>query len=181
MEIILPPDMDRNNTCCFTGHRKIPDDRWDFILRTLVKIVTILASSGYRYFICGGALGFDTLAANAVTAAAEKNSDIRLILALPCLNQTEKWLGADDGEEHIREYRRLKGLAHSVVYTGEMYSDDCMKKRNQFMVDNSSFCISYYNGAVRSGTGQTHRMAVKAGLTVFNLYDNSSSEGTPDD
>ena len=163
--------------CCFTGHRKIPSDRIDSISSVLPKIVSILAESDYRYFICGGALGFDTIAAQAVLSAAQKNSGIRLVLALPCLNQTEKWLNEKDGAAHIMEYRRIKSLAHTVVYTGELYSDDCMKKRNQFMVDHSSFCIAYCNGALRSGTGQTYRMAQKSGLTLFNLYDNSSEEG----
>ena len=170
--------MKRENSCCFTGHRKIPAERLECISADLVEIIKILADNGYKYFICGGALGFDTMAAQAVTALSAVREDIHLILALPCLDQTLKWLYNDEGEESIREYQRLKGLAESIVYLSETHTPDCMKQRNQFMVDNSSFCVAFYSGSARSGSGQTYRMAKKAGLTVFNLYDGSTVAGT---
>lgn len=174
MEIMLPADMTRENTCCFTGHRHIPKDRADEIRSGLLKIVKILSDNGFRYFVCGGALGFDTMAAQAVIQSAEAGLDARLILALPCRNQTEKWMKTPDGENAVREYQRLKGLAEAIVYISEFHTPDCMKERNQLMTDLSSFCIAYYNGSVRSGSGQTYRMAKKGGLTIYNLYDGSS-------
>ena len=179
MQIILPSGMTRENTCCFTGHRTIPTERQDEFAAELKKIIRILAESGYRYFICGGALGFDTLAAQKVALFSERYEDIHLILALPCLNQTDKWINLPNGEAHIREYQRPKGLADHVVYIREFYTPDCMKERNRFMVDNSSFCIAYYNGSTRSGSGQTYRMAKNARIPIYNLHDGSSFD--PDD
>jgi len=166
----LPYDMTRENTCCFTGHRMVAKQNEDAVRRELSRAVRVLAVSGYRWFVCGGALGFDTMAAQTVLQWREK-MDIRLFLALPCLNQTEKWSSLPDSEEKLSEYSRIKGLADVVYYTGEFYTKTCMKERNQFMVDNSSFCVAYYNGAPRSGSGQTFRMAQKAGLEILNLYD----------
>lgn len=176
----LPQNMTRENSCCFTGHRSIPSECIEEIKKETERTVRILIENGYRYFICGGALGFDTLAAQVVTALAEE-LDIELILALPCLNQTERWLGMKNGEDSIREYQRIKGLAAGVCYIRDLYEDGCMKERNQFMVDHTSFCIAYYNGNPRSGAGQTFRMAKKAGLGLYNLYNREVSEGETSD
>jgi len=176
MATMLPADMTRENTCCFTGHRHIPEERTDEIKSGLLKIVKILSDNGYRYFVCGGALGFDTMAAQAVTESAAEGLDAHLVLALPCRDQTEKWLRMPSGAETIREYQHLKGLASAIIYISEFHTPDCMKERNQLMVDLSSFCIAFYNGTIRSGAGQTYRMAKKAGLTIYNLHDGSSVE-----
>ncbi|MBQ4353452.1 MAG: DUF1273 family protein [Clostridia bacterium] len=166
----LPTDMTRENTCCFTGHRKIPADREKEVVLALSRTVRILAVNGYRWFVCGGAIGFDTLAAEAVLKWREK-AKIRLFLALPCLDQTEDWVKYPDFEENIRRYRDIKAQADFVYYTGELRTQTAMKTRNQYMVDVSSLCTAFYNGAPRSGSGQTCRMAQKAGLEVYNLYD----------
>ena len=168
----------REHTCCFTGHRAIAYIHEERLPNLIERHICKLVADGVYRFVTGGALGFDTMAAQAVTALSAVREDIHLILALPCLDQTLKWLYNDEGEESIREYQRLKGLAESIVYLSETHTPDCMKQRNQFMVDNSSFCVAFYSGSARSGSGQTYRMAKKAGLTVFNLYDGSTVEGT---
>lgn len=53
-------------TCCFTGHRKIPPEQYGEIARRLKEAVIELINEGYCYFGAGGALGFDTLAAQTV-------------------------------------------------------------------------------------------------------------------
>lgn len=172
----LPADMFPENTCCFTGHRNIPTERDGELRSGLSKIIKILCENGFRYFVCGGALGFDTMAAQAVIDLADAGLDVRLVLALPCRDQTEQWLRMPGGEKQIREYQRLKGLASAIIYVSDVHTPDCMKKRNQLMVDLSSFCIAYYRGNLRSGTGQTYRMAQKSGLSIYNLHDGSSIE-----
>ena len=56
----------REKTCCFTGHRKIPISQYESITRKLTETITALAERGVIYFGAGGALGFDTLAAQTV-------------------------------------------------------------------------------------------------------------------
>ena len=57
----------REKTCCFTGHRDIPARVLPLLSAELEQAVLGLASEGVRYFGTGGALGFDTLAAETVT------------------------------------------------------------------------------------------------------------------
>lgn len=167
----LPMFMTRENSCCFTGHRGIPAHDAELLPSLLDHTVRELCSVGYKYFICGGALGFDMLAEQAVIRAIQENYGAELILALPCANQTEKWHAENPrGLAYIREYQRIKGYASSIRYSSQEHTPDCMKNRNEYMVSLSSFCVAYYNGAIKSGSGQTFRMAQKAGLDVLNLY-----------
>lgn len=165
---ILPADTEPFNTCCFTGHRSIPDGLLPAVRGELSRVVRILWSSGFKYFLCGGALGFDMLAERAILELAERETGVNLILALPCRDQVRKWSGSSDS---LREYEEIRASARAVCYVNDFYFDGCMKERNRFMVDNSTFCVAYYNGSFRSGSGQTLRMAQRAGLKTYNIYD----------
>ena len=50
-------------SCCFTGHRKIEEQDESTIKNNLTNQIKTLISFGVKIFYCGGALGFDTLAA----------------------------------------------------------------------------------------------------------------------
>ncbi|MBQ8186584.1 MAG: DUF1273 family protein [Clostridia bacterium] len=157
-------------TCCFTGHRTVPIRHRRAVTEAIEYHVRDLRNHGFTRFIAGGALGFDTLAAETVLAMAESDPGIRLILAIPCINQTEKWTNLPNGLEHLRTYKDILGRAHDVIYVSERtYFDGCMKKRNQYMVDSSSVCIAYWNGS-RGGTSQTVRLAESGGLQVINIF-----------
>ncbi|MBR3996949.1 MAG: DUF1273 family protein [Clostridia bacterium] len=157
-------------TCCFTGHRTVAQYHREQTAEAVLAQIRALRDRGFTRFIAGGALGFDTLAALCVLKEAETDPDIRLILAVPCLNQTEKWSSLPGALEHLRTYKEIMGKADEVIYTSERtYFDGCMKIRNQFMVDHAAVCIAYWNGS-RGGTSQTVRMAEKAGLEIINVY-----------
>ena len=72
--------------CCFTGHRKIPENELSNLQKRLQKTVKGLLKQGVTIFYTGGALGFDTLAAQAVLNARRFHPQVKLILALPCHN-----------------------------------------------------------------------------------------------
>ena len=70
------------NACCFTGHRIIPADEFALLQMKLLKAVEMLIQYGYFVFYVGGALGFDTLAAQTVILLKEKYSFIKLIIEI---------------------------------------------------------------------------------------------------
>ncbi len=152
-----------NETCCFTGHRSIPSDDIFGLSKRLYAAVEELYARGIRNFRCGGALGFDTMAARAVIALRREKGDVRLVLILPCTNQASRWDSRD-----IREYEKIRGLADEVVYTSVEYTSECMFIRNRALVDGSSVCVSYLNSA-SGGTAYTVRYAKKRGVDVINL------------
>ncbi|HBT66023.1 MAG TPA: hypothetical protein DEB10_15325 [Ruminococcaceae bacterium] len=49
----------KNQTCCFTGHRKIPAKEYERLKTQIRKEVIKLINDGVIYFGVGGALGFD--------------------------------------------------------------------------------------------------------------------------
>jgi len=154
----------REKTCCFTGHRELPTGlgRWKLSKR-LEKAVVEQIEKGVRFFGAGGALGFDTLAAQTVLKLKKKYLDIKLILVLPCLTQTRGW-----PVEDVEEYERIKAKADKVVYISQEHTKDCMFKRNRHLVDNSGVCICY-KVKDSGGTAYTVDYAKAQGLEIINL------------
>lgn len=155
----------KEKTCCFSGQRKIPSESLPDIYRKLKETLIFYIDQGYRYFGAGGALGFDTLAAQTVLLLKQCYPEIKLILVLPCKDQASRWTVED-----LKEYERIKALADKVVYTAEHYYDGCMHKRNRHLVDNSSLCICYLTQS-GGGTAYTVNYANAQGLTIVNLHN----------
>lgn len=151
----------REKTCCFTGHRMIRNEQKQFVIDRTYEICEMLAEKGYTDFVAGGALGFDTIAAECVLALKGKYRDIRLILALPCRNQCKGWKKAD-----VDTYERIANQADEVIYVSEEYTPECMKKRNRFMVDESSACVAYLT-RMSGGTAYTVTYAVEMGREII--------------
>lgn len=49
----------KEKTCCFTGHRIVPEKDVDRILDRVNTLVRALVKKGVRYFSVGGAIGVD--------------------------------------------------------------------------------------------------------------------------
>lgn len=155
--------MMREKTCCFTGHRNISAEEYNKISTITEKIVESFIKKGYLYFGAGGALGFDTISALTVLKLKKYYPDIRLILVLPCLNQTKGW-----SKDNIELYEKIRKKADKVVYTSQNYTSDCMQKRNRHLVDNSSLCICYLTEN-KGGTFYTVKYAREKGLAIVNV------------
>ena len=108
-------------------------------------------------------MGFDTIAAQTVMELKKDYPQIKLILALPCMNQTSGW-----NESDKRMYECIREIADKVVYTSDSYFNGCMQKRNRFLVDNSSICICYLSEN-KGGTAYTVGYAKSKNLTIFNV------------
>ena len=91
----------KDRTACFTGHRTIPFLQKKKIKKRTKQILIEAIEQGYRYFGVGGALGFDMLAAQTVLELKGEYPEIKLILVLPCENQTRGW-----DQAYVEEYER---------------------------------------------------------------------------
>ncbi len=83
--------VNKASACCFTGHRVIPTSDEQCIRTLLEREIRQLIKQDIIYFICGGALGFDTIAAQTVLKIKKEYSQIKLLLALPCKDQAKGW------------------------------------------------------------------------------------------
>lgn len=151
--------------CFFTGHRKISCDE-SLLVSYLREEILDQINGGATVFIAGGALGFDTLAAEQVIDMREDYDFIRLLLYLPCTDQDEDW----NDDEKLR-FEKIKAAADEIRYiTPGEYKVGCMKKRNRAMVENADCGISYSVRKV-SGTSQTIKMAQEKGIQVINIAE----------
>ena len=153
----------KNCTVCFTGHREIPLNEISTVSERLKSILADCIANGYRRFVAGGALGFDTLAAQTVLGLKEEHPEIELHLALPHPDQAKSW-----SEAEVAEYERIKSAADSVVYVSDHYFRGCMQKRNRYLVDQSSLCICYLTSQT-GGTAYTVKYAEKSGIKALNI------------
>lgn len=160
----------RNQTCCFTGHRNIPVELRSTIAEILKKTIISSIEQGYLYFGAGGALGFDTLAAQTVLDLKCLYPSIKLILVLPCRDQASRWTTDDK-----TEYEEIKDKADKIVYTSEHYYRGCMHKRNRHLVECSSLCICYLTED-SGGTAYTVEYALSQGLKVINIAKKISAK-----
>ena len=128
-------------------------------------LIKRLINNGYKYFACGGALGFDTFAALYILSLKQRNVDVKLVLMLPCLDQTARW-----NESDTLLYNGILERADEVIYVSECnYFSGCMQKRNRALVDASSACICYLSEYGHSGTRQTVEYARSKKIPVVNV------------
>lgn len=156
-------------TCCFTGHRpnKLP---WGYNEKGLKfflfkirlrKAIEESIKNGYKYFISGMALGSDIICAEIILSLKKKHPNISLECAIPCINQTERWL-----KDSIDRYNYILSKADNVTYvSNKPYFNGCMQKRNNYMIDNSSLLIAIYNG-LSGGTQLTIDYAMKQKINI---------------
>ncbi len=154
----------RDKTLCFTGHRAVPDCDMDKVIKRTDALIERSVEDGYRVFLAGGAVGFDTIAAFRVLSARNRFKNIKLVLVLPCKNQTAKW----KTEKSVHEYQMLKNSADGVIILQEFYDEGCMLKRNRFMVDNSGKLICYLTRN-KGGSAYTVGYAQKSGIDCVNV------------
>lgn len=153
----------RRKTCCFTGHRTIPFDKQQWLKECLERTLVELIQQGIIYFGAGGAIGFDTLAAQTVIELRERYPAIKLIMVLPCKTQADRW-----NERDKKIYEDILGQADKRVYISEQYYDGCMHARNRHLVDCSGTCVGYLTKN-SGGTAYTVDYARKKGVRVINL------------
>lgn len=152
---------DRLHTAAFTGHRTYAgdcDDVLDAVLRRLY-------GRGFRTFISGMAAGFDMAAAQAVLRLRRSHPDVRLVCAIPFRGQAARFAPAD-----AERYDALCRAADVAIYLCEEYDAGCYRRRNDFLVDESSYMVAYYDSSLRGGTCYTVKRARRKGLPVENIY-----------
>lgn len=154
-------------SCCFTGHRRLPaGDAGARLREVLERAVKDAYADGCRRFYAGGALGFDMLAAAVVCHLRDTAfPDMSLHLLLPCRDQEARWSPRDR-----ERYACMLSLADSYTYLAESYGDGVMAARNRALVEAAECCIAYMTNPA-SGTGGTLSMARARGRLVRNLAE----------
>ena len=153
----------RAKTCCFTGHRSLSHEEKLKVAVRLREIIVEQIEAGVVFYGAGGARGFDTLAAQVVLDMKKEYPQLRLILVLPCEDQTRGWRSED-----IAVYEDIMRRSDKVVYVSREYTPDCMHRRNRHLVDHSGTCVCYLTRS-SGGTAYTVDYARRKGLHIINI------------
>ena len=123
--------------------------------------------NGIRNFISGFAIGFGMTAAEVVVSLKGNYPDITLITAIPIKGQASRFNFYDR-----KRYDRLLEVADEVIVLSESYYPRCFLDRDEFMVNNSSKLIGYYDGREKGGTFYTIRKAMAQNIPIVNVFWN---------
>ena len=151
-----------SRTCCFTGHRPnkflwgYNEDHPDCLeyKRKLKDIIVSLYNEGINWFIVGGAVGFDTWAAESIIDLKKEHKDIILEVAIPCRTQDSLW-----PKKSKERYKNIIDNSQTLTIISHEYTNFCMQQRNDYMLKKSSVVVAGYMEGVKGGTYSTIKKA----------------------
>ena len=156
----------RQKTCCFTGHRDLPQKQLSAIRRqTAVAISKLITECGVRYFGVGGAIGYDTLAAEVLIELKRRFPHIRVILVYPFEGFTSRW-----SAEQKAAFAKLLPLYDKRVCVAKTASKESYLMRDRHLVDGSAYCIAYCTRET-GGTAYTLKYAKEQGIHIRNIAE----------
>ena len=148
---------------CFTGHRpeKLPaGNELRILLSLLYREIECAVAEGADTFYTGLSQGIDLWAADIVLFFRLKHPELKLIAACPFPAFDKKLTG-----EALYHFRTVLHAADEVVQVSPHYHSGAFRQRNQYMVSHSRRLIAVLTD-MQSGSGQTLRMAKRAGLEL---------------
>ena len=155
----------KEKICSFTGHRVLPEKKLPEIRQETQKLAEQLMIQGVQCFRVGGAVGYDTLAAEVLFELRERYPKIRVELFYPFDGFTASWQ-----EEQLKTYERLLPHYDKVVCVckASVRPAYAYLKRDRVMVDGADYLIAY---CVKKsgGTAYTVRYAEKCGCEVWKV------------
>lgn len=155
----------REKTCCFTGHRDLPEGHIrELSERTALEIRSLIATEGVRFFGVGGAVGYDTLAASVLFELRKTEfPDIKVILVYPFDGFTKCW-----PPKQQENYKKMLPNYDKVVCVSNTANRGAYLARDRHLVDGSAYCITYCTRN-SGGTAYTVRYAKERGLKIRNI------------
>lgn len=146
----------RNHRCCFTGHRPekltISEERLAVLLEVEIKKAI---DQNFTTFITGMAKGTDLIASEVVLQLRERDSQLKLVAALPYPNFGQRWGGG-----WTKRFRRVLSAANQVECVCAVSSRNAYQLRNEWMVTHSGLVIAVFGGE-KGGTKNTLDFAEK--------------------
>lgn len=167
-------------TVCFTGHRKLHEQYyngsvdkpgiWTDVYRALYAILEqMYKECMVRNFIAGGAIGVDTLAAQAVLALKAVYPDVQLIIARPFPSQASKW-----PKQSQALAIAIEKNANVIDVSPDPYAPQKMQVRNEWMIDRSHYILAVKEAdIIKGGTANALQYAKVKRRTIGILNPNT--------
>ncbi len=174
--------MEKRKVCSFFGHREIK------IEETLIKkiegiIENLIAEKGVSIFLFGSKSEFDSLCLYLMGGFKEKYPFIKRI-AYTCKGEGCNLESLK--EESERLYSKIYGRKVEILYVDEevnfknkwIAGKSGYVQRNYAMIDESDFCVFYYDvnvlrkdGQAKSGTKIAYEYAIKKRKQIINVAE----------
>ena len=175
------PDINKDKTCCFFGHRKIEET--PELKTALVDVIEdLIINKDIDTFLFGSKSQFDDLCYDAVSELKNEHPEIKRIY----VRAENEYI---DGEGS-RAYREGLYELYEDTYFPEHVSGAgkaSYVERNQEMINHSKFCVVYYDENYlpprrknsrrdlfdyqpKSGTAVAYDYAVKKKKEIINIY-----------
>ncbi len=156
--------MDRKNTCCFFGHRKIVITE-QLVENLRYEIENLITKKNIKTFLFGSKSEFDDLCHKVVSELKDKYADIERIYVraeYPHINEEYKNYLLQDYEYTYFPDKIIRAGKASYI------------ERNYEMIKKSKYCIVYYDenyspAKTKSGTKIAYEYAKRKELYVINL------------
>ncbi len=150
----------KNYTCAVSGNRTVGKD---LDINKLKQIfIKLIVNRDINTFLVGMAVGFDTLCFKALLEL-RNTFKIKIVACIPCENQDYNF-----SKSQKEEYVKLLESADEKVYTGKVYTKNCMLVRNRYLVDNSSVLV-VYSRKTTGGTVYTKNYAIKSCVPIIEI------------
>ena len=163
-------------SCCFTGYRPYKfgfefspnDEQYAKLENKLMDAIFSLPKEDCFTFYCGMAMGFDILAGEIVALLKNtyKDAKIELVAVIPFEKQSNTF-----DKQWKKRYDKLLKKCDKHVFVSREYHKGCFAARNKYMVDNSDFVITWFDGQ-KGGTAGTLAYAQKNNKRIINLAEN---------
>ena len=176
------PDIDKEKTCCFFGHRKI-DETAELKNRLYEIIENLIVNENVDTFLFGSKSEFDDLCHKIVTELKEKYPHIRRVYVRSAFQHIPDWYG----DSLLNHYEDTYFPEHMEKAGKASYVE-----RNQEMINKSKFCVVYYDEKYlpprrknsrrdlfdyqpKSGTAVAYSYATTKNKIIYNIFENKKS------
>lgn len=164
--------IDKSKTVAFKGHRdnrSLLNDR-EVLSNEIEKIILAYYSQGFRYFMTGMAIGFDLLAAEAVLRLKPLYSGLKLIAAIPFPEHSKHY-----NDEDKRRYENILPQCEETILVSLENHWGSYHRSVDFLIDNSSCIIAYFDGIKRGGTQYTVEHAKLRRMPLSNVFESAQA------
>lgn len=152
--------MEKEHTCCVTGHRDLTDLQTMAAVVKLSEELILAGIAGYTTFLTGMAKGVDRLFAEDVLVLKKYKPEIQLVAAI-------SHRGALNSRD--RELQDLLKKCDRVVVLSEFYHPGVYNQRNKWMLEHSSRLIFAHDGRTTGGAVNTMKEARKMGMEIWEV------------
>ena len=137
------------NTCCFVGHRKI-EDTGELRTKVIEIIENLVIKEKVDTFLFGSKSDFDELCHSVVTELKEKYPDLQrrayTCRGEACILEKDRLYWEDISSWVEKREVYFLGVEEEIEHKNKWSAGRASYvERNQAMIDDSDYCIFYYN------------------------------------